>query len=118
MSELFVHGTDRGSGTAPSTSAIAGCWIAGATWVLFVVFLGAISSNDPDAVGLGWLHLASIVITLVCSSFGLVATRSHRIPRLSGRRYAVIGLVAMLLLVGAWFWVAWAGMHAWGPLSD
>ena len=116
MSELFVHGTDRESNAVASTSAIAGCWIAGAAWVLFVVFLGAISSNDPDAVGLGWLHLASIVSALVCSLVGLVATRSHRAPRLSGRRYAVVGILAMLVLLGAWFWVAWAGMHAWGPL--
>ena len=37
---------------------------AGIAKLLFVVFLGAISSNDPDAVGLGWLHLVSIVVAL------------------------------------------------------
>ncbi len=118
MSELFVHGTGPEADTAASTSAIAGCWIAGAAWVLFVVFLGAISTNDPDAVGIGWLHLASIVVALVCSLVGLVATRPSREPRRSGRTYAAVGLLTLLLLVGAWFWVAWAGMHAWGPLSD
>ena len=118
MSALFAHGTDRESGTAASTSAIAGSWMAGAAWVLFVVFNGAISSNDPDAVGIGWLHLTSIVVALLFSLFGLVATRSHRVPRLSGRGYAVVGLLALVVLVGAWIWVAWAGMHAWGPLSD
>ena len=105
--------------STPSRAAMACAPLATLSLVTWIVWIWAMGNGRRSASWtplVGWIHAVAVLTTLGTGLVGLVATGPAR--HRSGRRHAVLALLTLAVLIGAWVSVFVAGMNGSGPLSD